>query len=243
MPDLLLTSSEQTALRALVAADPVPGMLPSQEVLENVAVLIPCDTIAVGIADPNGCLVDWVCLPSGEHESGPRLCRGSPPVGIVHRPLDPEPCHGLAAHGLVDGLVIGFRNGRNHTAQLGLDRGSQLFSERDLAVLQMIAPALERLLQNQPIAPQAATMTVQERRVLHLVAEGLTNTEIADRLYVAPCTIRKHLEHAFRKLGVTNRLAAVVAFEGRHTAATDRLDHGSTAPRRSPSSKDSPERE
>jgi DNA-binding CsgD family transcriptional regulator len=31
---------------------------------------------------------------------------------------------------------------------------------------------------------------------------------------VATCTVRKHLEHAYRKLGVTNRLAAVIALRG-----------------------------
>lgn len=224
MPDLLLTDSEQSALRALVAADPVPGLLPSLEVLENVAVLIPCDAIAVGIADPGGCLVDCVCLPSGTPDRGSLMCDGSLPVGIVHRALDPEHRDGLAVHGLTDGLVIGFRNGRNRIAQLGLDRSRELFSERDLAVLRMIAPVLERLLRNQPTPTLPASLTVQERRVLQLVATGLSNTEIADRLYVAPSTIRKHLQHAFRKLGVTNRLAAAIVFEGRPATDPDRVD-------------------
>ena len=224
MADLLLTDPEQDALRALLAADPVPGRLPSPEVLENVVVLIPCDAIAVGIADPSGCLVDSVRLPSGHHDRGPRVCDGTLLVGIVHQALDPEQRDGLAAHGLTDGLVIGFRNGRNYFAQLGLARGTRLFSERDLAVLRMIAPALERLLRNQTSPMRPANLTVQERRVLQHVAAGLSNTEIADRLYVAPCTVRKHLEHAFRKLGVSNRLAAVVAFEGRPPREIDRVD-------------------
>ena len=48
-----------------------------------------------------------------------------------------------------------------------------------------------------------------------LVAAGFANVEIAQRMGVATCTVRKHLEHAYRKLGVTNRLAAAIALHGR----------------------------
>jgi DNA-binding CsgD family transcriptional regulator len=51
-------------------------------------------------------------------------------------------------------------------------------------------------------------LTPREREVLALVAEGLSNTEIARRLWVAPSTVAKHLEQAYRKLGVSSRTAA-----------------------------------
>lgn len=50
-----------------------------------------------------------------------------------------------------------------------------------------------------------AGLTPMERQVVDLVAEGLRNTDIADRLFVAPSTIKTHLAHAFAKLGVSNR--------------------------------------
>jgi DNA-binding NarL/FixJ family response regulator len=46
--------------------------------------------------------------------------------------------------------------------------------------------------------------------VLSLVREGLTNAEIAQRLFVSTTTVRKHLENIFGKLGVHTRTAAVV---------------------------------
>lgn len=52
-------------------------------------------------------------------------------------------------------------------------------------------------------------LTPREHEVLCLVAEGLTNVEIARRLWVAPSTVAKHLEQAYPKLGVRSRTAAV----------------------------------
>jgi DNA-binding NarL/FixJ family response regulator len=51
-------------------------------------------------------------------------------------------------------------------------------------------------------------LTVREAEVLKLVAEGLTNTEIAARLVIAPTTVRTHLENIFEKLGIHTRTAA-----------------------------------
>ena len=46
--------------------------------------------------------------------------------------------------------------------------------------------------------------------MLALVARGASNREVAEELYVTVHTVRKHLENAYRKLGVTNRTAAAL---------------------------------
>lgn len=51
----------------------------------------------------------------------------------------------------------------------------------------------------------------RERQALALVAQGLSNREVAARLYVTEATVKTHLIHAFAKLGVDNRTAAVAA--------------------------------
>jgi DNA-binding CsgD family transcriptional regulator len=51
------------------------------------------------------------------------------------------------------------------------------------------------------------SLTVTERSVSHLVAEGLTNREVAKRLHISPHTVNTHLRHAFEKLSVSNRAA------------------------------------
>ena len=57
---------------------------------------------------------------------------------------------------------------------------------------------------------EATGLTARELTVLGLVAEGLTAAAAARRLAVAESTVHKHLHNAYRKLGVRDRLAAVL---------------------------------
>jgi DNA-binding CsgD family transcriptional regulator len=49
-------------------------------------------------------------------------------------------------------------------------------------------------------------MTAAELAVARLVAEGLTNKEVADQLFVSPHTVNSHLRHVFSKLGINSRV-------------------------------------
>ncbi|MCE3289519.1 MAG: hypothetical protein K0R83_1531 [Caulobacter sp.] len=55
----------------------------------------------------------------------------------------------------------------------------------------------------------AAELTDMERRVLSLVAQGLSNADLAERLLVQVSTVKWHLHNAFGKLGVRSRTAAL----------------------------------
>jgi DNA-binding NarL/FixJ family response regulator len=55
-----------------------------------------------------------------------------------------------------------------------------------------------------------AALTARELQVLDLVAEGLTNKEIARRLAVSPATVKAHVERIIAKLGVSDRTQAAV---------------------------------
>jgi DNA-binding CsgD family transcriptional regulator len=57
-------------------------------------------------------------------------------------------------------------------------------------------------------------LTAREREVLAWVARGKTNAEIARVLWLAPSTVRKHLENVYAKLGVSTRTAAVARLLG-----------------------------
>ena len=59
-------------------------------------------------------------------------------------------------------------------------------------------------------APAAAPteLTPREREVLALVAEGLTNAELAERLYISPRTAGVHVSNILAKLGMSSRTEA-----------------------------------
>ena len=57
---------------------------------------------------------------------------------------------------------------------------------------------------------QPAALTDRERVVITLVRQGMTAVAIAHRLGISPRTVHKHLENVYAKLGVGDRLSAVL---------------------------------
>ena len=55
---------------------------------------------------------------------------------------------------------------------------------------------------------QPAALSLRERQVLALALSGLSNAEIAERLYLSPSTVKTHISSAFRRLGVHSRREA-----------------------------------
>ncbi len=58
--------------------------------------------------------------------------------------------------------------------------------------------------------PAPPVLSAREAEVLALVAEGLTNAQIGERLYIGQATVKTHLLRIFTKLGVSDRTAAVM---------------------------------
>ena len=63
-----------------------------------------------------------------------------------------------------------------------------------------------RLVTTEPETSGWAALTAAELAVAGLVAEGLTNREVAERLFVSPHTVNSHLRHVFSKLGINSRV-------------------------------------
>jgi DNA-binding CsgD family transcriptional regulator len=184
---MLLTLSErdQSLVHRLLMARPEPGHeLLAPEVVDALALLVPCDLVEVRERDRAG-----------------RRLRGFDRL--------PRGCS-APGHGL--GMVrLAFATPRGTVVTLSLHRRQETFTDRDVSMLQMVEPVLGRLLRGRARLCSDGQLSGSERRVLELVASGASNAEVAERLSVSVSTVRKHLEHCYRKLGVTNRTAAVAA--------------------------------
>ncbi len=104
--------------------------------------------------------------------------------------------------------------------QMAIEREADGFVLKTEPPQQTIA-AIRQVAQGHVVFPQAArrwlhrrlpeglaALTEREREILALVAEGLTNAQIARRLNVRTATVKFHLRNIFQKLGVRNRTEA-----------------------------------
>jgi two-component system response regulator DevR len=71
-------------------------------------------------------------------------------------------------------------------------------------------PARQEPVFAHPTDPRLAQLTAQERRVLDLVSEGLTNRDIGERLGIGEKTVRNHVSNVLAKLGLSGRTQAAV---------------------------------
>ena len=112
---------------------------------------------------------------------------------------------------------------------LELARSGRNFSDRDVLLVDALRPSLMAYTRYRSLAESmdrlqavdaegrsSEALSVRENEVLDLVAGGATNAEIAERLWISPGTVRKHLEHIYVKLEVGSRTAAL-ARTGRST--------------------------
>jgi DNA-binding CsgD family transcriptional regulator len=113
-------------------------------------------------------------------------------------------------------MKLFFATGETGASFLVLDSQRRAFSDRDRDVLEVLAPHLalirqrhRRLASTPAIPATSALLSPRESEILRLVASGMTNREIASALFIAPGTVRKHLDNTYAKLGVRSRAQAV----------------------------------
>jgi DNA-binding CsgD family transcriptional regulator len=211
MTDLHLSAAEVSAVRHVLMVDHPDYETRMLAMLDPLHRLIPSDSLGFGIGDAHGYLEMHVELPSHVYDDlGPHVCDGPLRTGVEQLAAspyareDPE----LAALGIRDCVRVGFALGGGRVAQIWFDRRRRSFEARHVQLLVMLQPALARLVRPPGRRADLAGLSGSERQVLDLVARGASNQEVADRLSVSESTVRKHLEHVYRKLRVTNRTAA-----------------------------------
>ena len=118
-------------------------------------------------------------------------------------------------HQIRDQLKIWLQRGPESAVCINFDRNGGTFSDRDVAILDVLRSHLMKAhaRRRSGRAPSIAdaTLTRREAEVLSLAATGVTNDELAAALAISPGTVRKHLERAYEKLGVQNRVEAIAA--------------------------------
>lgn len=149
---------------------------------------------------------DWAGVPVAQALSGflsPKQWRDHP----MHAALTDE------AGPLVDEILMSYPEGSGRSRRLLLNRTEgPRFGERELTLAALLLPHLGRVLAATGTWPDeaAAVLTPRQREILELVGTGLANKQIATVLGISEGTVRKHLEHAYGRLGVQSRTAAVV---------------------------------
>jgi DNA-binding CsgD family transcriptional regulator len=122
----------------------------------------------------------------------------------------------LRANGSVDEIHVDLDPRRRWRVEVAVYCSAD-FGRRERMIMQLLRPHFEGLFRAASHRRQLATLdsevtaelTPREREVMIRVADGLSNAEIASALVVERCTVRKHLEHVYEKLGVRSRTAAL----------------------------------
>jgi DNA-binding CsgD family transcriptional regulator len=189
-------------VRALAAMN--AGADPRHQICADLGALLESDTSAYVTRGPGDAL--RVCS-TGPHD--PALVERA----IRLLPADAHPFRFAQPHRDCVGVCLPLTVKRTRTTALVLSGGVD-----DTTLLEDVGRALrevDALLAGLPRIPQQrtpppATLTPRETEVLGLLADGLMARTIAARLDLSPRTVHHHLGNIYEKLGVQDRLAAVL---------------------------------
>ncbi len=209
----------RTGLRALLEAGDDIAVIGEAGTVTDALVRIP-------VMKPDVAILD-VRLPDG---SGVEVCRDV-------RSADPEiVCVMLTSYADDEALIASIMAGAAGYVlkQIGsfdlLDTIRRAGSGESLLDPSLTDRVLERLSDGPEIDPRLKSLTPQERRILDLIAEGKTNRQIAETMYLAEKTVKNYVSNLLAKLGMERRTQAA-SFVARMTERTllgARSDAGGT---------------
>lgn len=116
-----------------------------------------------------------------------------------------------------DSVFAAMRAGARGYILKGADQSELLRAIRAVATGDALlgAPIARRMMSFFAVKPSTAPqvfpeLTEREREILHLIAQGHSNGEIAEKLVLSPKTVRNHISNIFSKLQVADRAHAIV---------------------------------
>lgn len=153
-------------------------------------------------------------IPAGTSPSCVVFC----PNGVEEVAKEVRRIHTLSSEAPV--VIFGLRVDLS-LARAGLQAGARGFMHAGMKPAQIVR-ALSLATRGQVVVPREllqglvvgeeeadlSTLTPRQRQILRLVAEGLTNSQIAENLYLSEFTIKQHLRSAYKALKVKNRTEA-----------------------------------
>jgi len=161
---------------------------------------------------PELVLLDYM-LPDGDGASGCRMIKKRYPqtkVLIISALNDQTSVREAAAAG-ADGYLI-----KDIDRKVILETVNDIMSGK----LGFNSVVLEKLIDSVRFDAQAQSsaeaLTAQEEEILALVAKGMTNKEISQKLYIAEKTVRNYLSRIMRKIEVSNRTEAALFWNKNH---------------------------
>ena len=89
-----------------------------------------------------------------------------------------------------------------------VDAVSRVAAGQSMLDPSVTAQVLDRVRNGPPVDKELAKLTEQEQKILDLIGEGLTNRQIAERMYLAEKTVKNYASSMFAKLGLTSRTQA-----------------------------------
>ncbi len=151
------------------------------------------------------------CDVLGNHEAGgPRVCSTS--CRLLGQVKSGEPVETFDLHTTAKGgrsIWVSMSTIVLPAADARAPRMIRMF--RDVTALKDVLALIRHRLTSAPVAEDPVDrLTRREVEILRLMVSGATNRALAERLHISPATIRNHTHHIFEKLGVRNRLAAVM---------------------------------
>lgn len=178
-----------------------------REAAEVVGTATGPDTLPAACADrrPHVAVVSWESCGDADRPAALRRLLGEMPrtrLVVVFRALDRSEVRAALQAG-ADGIVLE----REAPTSVGL-------------VVRAVAQGLTAMPRDLREDAERQAVSNREREVLTLLAEGLSNAEIADRLFLAESTVKTHVSSAYAKLGVRSREeAARLVRESRRRSA------------------------